>query len=66
MLAGVRAVGFLLFARYKLAGLLDRGWSLERAASLLAPFGTGKIMLVVFHFLSLKVIEQGVPVVGYA
>ena len=66
MLVGVCAVGFLLFARYKLAGLLDRAGLSERAASLLVRSAPVMIMLVVIPLSFFESFaEQGVPVVGY-
>ncbi|MBM27030.1 MAG: sodium-independent anion transporter [Halieaceae bacterium] len=65
-LIGLSAVGFLLFARYKLANLLHSVGLSERTASLLVRSAPVLIMLVVIPLSYFKSFaEQGVPVVGY-
>ena len=65
-LIGLCAVGFLLFARYKLADLLSSAGLSERTASLLVRSAPVLIMLVVIPLSYFKSFaEQGVPVVGY-
>ena len=65
-LIGLSAVGFLLFARYKLANLLHSVGLSERTASLLVRSAPVMIMLVVIPLSYFKSFaEQGVPVVGY-
>ena len=65
-LIGLCAVGFLLFARYTLADLLNSADLSERTASLLVRSAPVMIMLVVIPLSYFKSFaEQGVPVVGY-
>ncbi len=65
-LIGMCAVGFLLFARYTLADLLNSAGLSERTASLLVRSAPVMIMLVVIPLSYFKSFaEQGVPVVGY-
>ena len=65
-LIGLCAVGFLLFARYKLADLLNSAGCSDRTASLLVRSAPVMIMLVVIPLSYVKSFaEQGVPVVGY-
>lgn len=63
---GLCAVGFLLFARYTLADLLNSAGFSERTANLLVRSAPVMIMLVVIPLSYFKSFaEQGVPVVGY-